>query len=93
MEFNTGDRVRVKSKEYLQNHRSIDGCTCVPIMHKFAGMECTIKKCYTSKIAPRYSLNNKEYPDIEMWSWVPQWLEPIKTIDIQADALQDLLQM
>lgn len=95
MKFNIGDRVRIKSEEYLRNHKVIDKCRCVSKMYQYANLECVVVAIYkdSDRGAPRCTLSNIEYPDINIWSWVPQWLEPIKTVDIQADALQDLLQM
>lgn len=93
MEFNIGDRVKIKSEEYLRTHKFVDRCTCVSKMYQFADLECTVDGVYSDKKVPRYRLRSKEYPTIDVWSWVPHWLEPVKTIDIQADALQDLLQI
>lgn len=93
MEFNIGDRVKIKSEEYLRSHKIVDKCACVSEMYQYADLECKVVNVYSDKKVSRYRLRSEEYPTVNMWSWVPQWLEPVKTIDIQTDALQDLLQI
>ena len=83
MKYKPGDRVRIKPKDCLRNgHNGIKGI--VPSMLEYAGLVTHIKRV---SISPECYILEDAY----CYLWHENCLEPVGILEVDAKALEDLL--
>lgn len=81
--YKEGDRVRVKSEEFLQEHHEMPPGV-VSGMYEFAGREITLS-------GEVHSSNHDNWYGHGRYWWHEDWLDPVCTLQINSNELEDLL--